>query len=128
MQTVRIQTFIPDPPQHPPGHNLFPLTTLPIHHKTPLPTRFTLEMPPSPFHNLSHSLAPTKRRIRPQRAILVARTLEFMLKSPEQPVNLGVDASVYDGIEVAVGMFEGERVWVGEVGGYVHVEFGGEGC
>lgn len=51
-----------------------------------------------------------------------------MLKSPQQPINLGVHAGVYDGIEVAVGVFEGKRVRVGEVGGYVDVEFGREGC
>lgn len=38
-----------------------------------------------------------------------------------------MDACIDKRVKVAVCVFEGESVGVGEIGGYVDVEFGGEG-
>lgn len=80
-------------------------------------------MSPSPLHQHFH-LPPTEERIRLHDAFFLGAGQAAGV-AVHEPGDFRPDGGVDEVVEEMAGVFEGEGVWVGEMGDYEGVEFGG---
>ena len=80
-------------------------------------------------HDPPHLPAPcvAEGGIGPHDALVFLRPLQIAPFALEQPGDFEADGGVGQGVEARVGVFEGEGVGVGEVGGDEEVELRGQG-
>ena len=111
------------PDFEPSGHQIWP-ASLAINKQTAILNTTTLKMPPAALHNAAHTPI-AKRLVSTERALLHG-AFESMLKPLDEPGNFQAHACEDYGVEMAVGVFEGQGIRVGKVGAYLDVEFRGE--
>jgi hypothetical protein len=70
---------------------------------------------------------PAKPHVTPQIAARVTRTFEVQQPPLHEPVYLELDARVDKVVEVAVGVFERQRIGIGEMFGDEEVDLGRQG-